>query len=116
LNLGPPQYEVRKPPIGLATVSSDEMANKQTAALTAKVPHPVLLVIVTNHSEHSGNYIYHLPQRNKFYAVPPHSVFMFPLISQKTSATTLKLIYWLAFVMETDCVLCAVRTEFIHLV
>jgi hypothetical protein len=92
LNLGPPQYEVRKPPIGFATVSSDVMTNTQT----------VHLIIFIYRSQHSGNYMYHLPQHT-FSAFPSHCVFVFPMISQKTAVTSLNLIYWLAFVMETDC-------------
>jgi hypothetical protein len=64
-------------------------------------------------SQHSGNYMCHLPQR-KFSAFPSHSVS--PTISQKTAVTSLNLIYWLAFVIETDCVLFEVRTEFVHLI
>jgi len=38
------------------------------------------------------------------------------MIAQETVVTSLNLIYWLAFVMETDCVLCEVRTEFVRLI
>ena len=65
LNLGPPQYEVRKPLTGFPTVNSGVITSTQ----------PVLLVIFINRSQHSGNYIYHLPQY-KLFAFPSHSVFV----------------------------------------
>ena len=65
LNVGPPQYEIRKQSTGFGTVSSDVMTNTQT----------VLLVIFINRSQHSGNYMYHLPQ-HKFSAFPSQIVFV----------------------------------------
>ena len=50
-------------------------ANTQAAALTARVPHTVLLVIFIIRSKHSGNYMCQLPQ-HKFSAFPPRSVYV----------------------------------------
>jgi hypothetical protein len=44
----------------------------------------------------------------------PHSVFMcFVWISEQTAIISLYSINWLVFITETECVYCAVRTEFL---
>jgi hypothetical protein len=44
----------------------------------------------------------------------PHSVFMcFVWISEQTAIISLYSINWLVFITETECVYCAVRTEYL---
>jgi hypothetical protein len=47
----------------------------------------------------------------------PHSVFMcFVWISEQTAIISLYSINWLVFITETECVYCAVRTEFLCII
>ena len=60
----------------------------------------------------SGHYMYHQFNTHKFYVLPTHTVFVcFVCISEQTAIISLYSINWLAFITETECVYCAVRTE-----
>ena len=51
----------------------------------------------------------------KIFCVCPHSIFMcFVWIWEQTAATSLYSVNWSVFVTETECIYCAVRTEYIH--
>ena len=83
-------------------------STQSTVRMTQCIYTPIIRLKPT------GNYVYHQFSIQQFYVLPTQTAFMcFVWISEQTAIVSLYSINWLVCITETECVYCAVRTEYI---
>jgi hypothetical protein len=74
-----------------------------------------VLSVPINPLKPNGHYMYRQFNIQQFYVLPTQPYLCFVWIWEQTAIMSLYNTNWLAFITETDCVYCAVRTESLNL-